>query len=244
MKHTPDICGTQPMVSSQRVMDVDKMWTIATNYRHEQWEKWCNSRFLWFNALHHVVLRVQLIFVWKHTSAATVIPTRWIWLLIEIFGVLCLQNWAEMRIVQPAREARRLAQRAERPLRGLSALWASRRASRGGWTILQHENQRMSMFGDHLSMTWRVTGCHGRIKQRWCLVILLGITMVIGGTVGLDGFTKTGGRQPQREDGDLHQLSAKDQDYHQPQGFRMIGPVYLWCTTRRNNKPCQKGFVR
>ena len=34
-------------------------------------------------------------------------------------------------------EARRLAQRAERPLRGLSALWASRRASRAGWkTIL------------------------------------------------------------------------------------------------------------
>ena len=31
-------------------------------------------------------------------------------------------------------EARRLAQRAERPLRGLSALWASRRASRAGWT--------------------------------------------------------------------------------------------------------------
>ena len=30
-------------------------------------------------------------------------------------------------------EARRLAQRAERPLRGLSALWASRRASRAGW---------------------------------------------------------------------------------------------------------------
>ena len=30
---------------------------------------------------------------------------------------------------QPAREARRLAQRAERPRRGLSALWASRRAS-------------------------------------------------------------------------------------------------------------------
>ena len=32
-------------------------------------------------------------------------------------------------------EARRLAQRAERPLRGLSALWASRRASRAGWKI-------------------------------------------------------------------------------------------------------------
>ena len=31
--------------------------------------------------------------------------------------------------VQPAREARRLAQRAGRPRRGLSALWASRRAS-------------------------------------------------------------------------------------------------------------------
>ena len=30
-------------------------------------------------------------------------------------------------------EARRLAQRAERPLRGLLALWASRRASRAGW---------------------------------------------------------------------------------------------------------------
>ena len=73
----------------------------------------------------------------------------------------------------------------------------------------------MSVFGDHLSMTWRVTGCHGRIKQRWCLVILLGITMVIGGTVGLDGFTKTGGRQPQQEAGDLHQLLAKDQVYHQ-----------------------------
>ena len=32
-------------------------------------------------------------------------------------------------LFQPAREARRLAQRAERPRRGLSALWASRRAS-------------------------------------------------------------------------------------------------------------------
>ena len=31
-------------------------------------------------------------------------------------------------------EARRLAQRAERSLRDLSALWASRRASRAGWT--------------------------------------------------------------------------------------------------------------
>ena len=33
------------------------------------------------------------------------------------------------KVIQPAREARRLAQRAERPRRGLSALWASRRAS-------------------------------------------------------------------------------------------------------------------
>jgi len=36
-------------------------------------------------------------------------------------------------------EARRLAQRAERPLRGLSALWASRRASRAGWIKSQKE---------------------------------------------------------------------------------------------------------
>ena len=34
-------------------------------------------------------------------------------------------------------EARRLAQRAERPLRGLSALWASRRASRAGWIMVK-----------------------------------------------------------------------------------------------------------
>ena len=37
--------------------------------------------------------------------------------------------WQIYMFVQPAREARRLAQRAERPRRGLSALWASRRAS-------------------------------------------------------------------------------------------------------------------
>ena len=32
-------------------------------------------------------------------------------------------------VIQPAREARQLAQRAKRPRRGLSVLWASRRAS-------------------------------------------------------------------------------------------------------------------
>ena len=37
--------------------------------------------------------------------------------------------------IQPAREARRLAQRAKRPRRGLSALWASRRASAQAVTL-------------------------------------------------------------------------------------------------------------
>ena len=39
------------------------------------------------------------------------------------------EEFVDVSIFQPAREARRLAQRAERPRRGLSVLWASRRAS-------------------------------------------------------------------------------------------------------------------
>ena len=44
-------------------------------------------------------------------------------------------HMAKVKIFQPAREARRLAQRAERPRRGLSALWASWRASAQAVTL-------------------------------------------------------------------------------------------------------------
>jgi len=46
-----------------------------------------------------------------------------------IYKYIHINNIIINIIIQPAREARRLAQRAERPRRGLSALWASRRAS-------------------------------------------------------------------------------------------------------------------
>ena len=53
----------------------------------------------------------------------------------QIVGMLLL---AEVLLVQPAREARWLAQRAERSRRDLSALWASWRASAQAVTSKWH----------------------------------------------------------------------------------------------------------
>ena len=74
-------------------------------------------------------------------------------------------------------EARRLAQRAERPLRGLSALWASRRASRAGWKKKKRGfRKRIRLSGSGSEQQ--------ELDLDWCKTETAGAPSTIGLTIG------------------------------------------------------------